>query len=165
VDRIKRLSFEVLDEHKSKFGEDFAENKVALNQVSIIRSKGLKNKVAGYITRFIKKQIREEKFKQDRGVSDSTGIEEQESSLEITESEVEEITLTNEEVEEITLTNKKTETTTPTVEPVEEKTETTTPTVEPVEEKTETTTPTVEPVEEKTETTTPTVEPVEEKTE
>jgi small subunit ribosomal protein S17e len=151
VDRIKRLSFEVLDEHKSKFGEDFAENKVALNQVSIIRSKGLKNKVAGYITRFIKKQIREEKFKQDRGVSDSTGVEEQESSLEITESEVEEITLTNEEVEEITLTNEKTETTTPTVEPVEEKTETTTPTVEPVEEKTETTTPTVEPVEEKTE--------------
>jgi len=137
VDRIKRLSFEVLDEHKSKFGEDFAENKVALNQVSIIRSKGLKNKVAGYITRFIKKQIREEKFKQDRGVSDSTGIEEQESSLEITESEVEEITLTNEEVEEITITNEKTETTTPTVEPVEEKTETTTPTVEPVEEKTE----------------------------
>jgi len=151
VDRIKRLSFEVLDEHKSKFGEDFAENKLALNQVSIIRSKGLKNKVAGYITRFIKKQIREEKFKQDRSVPDSTAVEEQEPSLEIAESEVEEITLTNEEVEEITLTNEKTETTTPAVEPVEEKTETTTPAVEPVEEKTETTTPAVEPVEEKTE--------------
>jgi small subunit ribosomal protein S17e len=148
VDRIKRLSFEVLDEHKSKFGEDFAENKLALNQVSIIRSKGLKNKVAGYITRFIKKQIREEKFKQDRSVSDSVAVEEQEPSLEIAESEVEEITLTNEEVEEITLTNEKTETT-PAVEPVEEKTETT-PAVEPVEEKTETT-PAVEPVEEKTE--------------
>jgi small subunit ribosomal protein S17e len=148
VDRIKRLSFEVLDEHKSKFGEDFAENKLALNQVSIIRSKGLKNKVAGYITRFIKKQVREEKFKQDRSVSDSTVVEEQEPSLEIAESEVEEITLTNEEVEEITLTNEKTETT-PAVEPVEEKTETT-PAVEPVEEKTETT-PAVEPVEEKTE--------------
>jgi len=113
VDRIKRLSFEVLDEHKSKFGEDFAENKIALNQVSIIRSKGLKNKVAGYITRFIKKQIREEKFKQDRTVSDSTDITEQESSLEIT----------NEEVDEITITNKQTETTTPAVESVEEKTE------------------------------------------
>jgi len=123
VDRIKRLSFEVLDEHKSKFGEDFAENKIALNQVSIIRSKGLKNKVAGYITRFIKKQIREEKFKQDRTVSDSTDIEEQESSLEITDSKVEEITITNEEVDEITITNKQTETTTPTVESVEEKAE------------------------------------------
>jgi len=123
VDRIKRLSFEVLDEHKSKFGEDFAENKIALNQVSIIRSKGLKNKVAGYITRFIKKQIREEKFKQDRTVSDSTDITEQESSLEITNEEVDEITITNEEVDEITITNKQTETTTPTVESVEEKAE------------------------------------------
>jgi small subunit ribosomal protein S17e len=154
VDRIKRLSFEVLDVHKSKFGEDFVENKIALNQVSIIRSKGLKNKVAGYITRFIKKQIREEKLKQDRS-SNSSNIVEQESSLEITESEeiseVEEITLTNEKVEEITLTNKKTETTTPTTESVEEKTETTTPTTESVEEKTETTTPTTESVEEKTE--------------
>jgi small subunit ribosomal protein S17e len=123
VDRIKRLSFEVLDEHKSKFGEDFAENKIALNQVSIIRSKGLKNKVAGYITRFIKKQIREEKFKQDRTVSDSTDITEQESSLEITNEEVDEITITNEEVDEIAITNKQTETTTPAVESVEEKTE------------------------------------------
>jgi small subunit ribosomal protein S17e len=140
VDRIKRLSFEVLDVHKSKFGEDFVENKKALNQVSIIRSKGLKNKIAGYITRFIKKQIREEKLKQDRSPN-SSNVKEQESSLEITESEeiseVEEITLTNEKVEEITLTNKKTETTTPTTESVEEKTETTTPTTESVEEKTE----------------------------
>ena len=126
MDRIKRLSFEVLDVHKSKFGEDFVENKKALNQVSIIRSKGLKNKIAGYITRFIKKQIREEKLKQDRSPN-SSNVKEQESSLEITESEeiseVEEITLTNEKVEEITLTNKKTETTTPTTESVEEKTE------------------------------------------
>ena len=69
MDRIKRISFDVLDEHKSKFNVDFAENKKALNQVSIIRSKGLKNKVAGYITRFIKKEIREEKVKQDRALS------------------------------------------------------------------------------------------------
>ena len=97
MDRIKRLSFEVLDEHKSKFGEDFVENKKALNQISIIRSKGLKNKIAGYITRFIKKQIREEKFKQDRSNYDSSNTEEQESD-DVSET-VEEITLTNEEVE------------------------------------------------------------------
>ncbi len=64
MDRIKRLSYEVLDEHQSKFGEDFADNKKILDQISIIRSKGLKNEVAGYITKFIKKQIREEKVKQ-----------------------------------------------------------------------------------------------------
>ena len=103
MDRIKRISFEVLDAHKSKFGEDFVENKKALNQISIVRSKGLKNKVAGYITRFNKKQIREEKIKHDRSSMNSTNVEEQESTLDIAESNetVEEITLTNEEVETI----------------------------------------------------------------
>ncbi len=69
MDRIKRLSYEVLDEHKSKFGEDFADNKKILDQISIIRSKGLKNEVAGYITKFIKKEIREEKAKQAQASS------------------------------------------------------------------------------------------------
>jgi small subunit ribosomal protein S17e len=118
VDRIKRISFEVLDEHKSKFGEDFVENKKALNQISIVRSKGLKNKVAGYITRFNKKQIREEKIKQDRSGMDSTDVEQEESTLEIIETD--EI---NESVEEITLTNEEVETIVPPTESVEEKTE------------------------------------------
>ena len=97
MDRIKRLSFEVLNDNNSKFGEDFVENKKALNQITIIRSKGLKNKVAGYITRYNKKQIREENFKNTRN---------EESSLDSTElnensETVEEITLTNEEVESL----------------------------------------------------------------
>jgi len=66
MDRIKRLSYEVLDEHKPKFGEDFADNKKVLDQIAIIRSKGLKNEIAGYITKFIKKEIREEKAKQSQ---------------------------------------------------------------------------------------------------
>ena len=86
-----------MNDHKSKFGQDYVENKKTLNQVSIIRSKGLKNKIAGYITRFIKKQIREEKVKQDRSNYDSSNTEEQESE-DVSET-VEEITLTNEEVE------------------------------------------------------------------
>lgn len=75
MDRIKRLSYEVLETHKSKFGEDFADNKKALDQISIIRSKGLKNEVAGYITKFIKKEIREEKVKKLQ--IESAQIEEQ----------------------------------------------------------------------------------------
>ena len=66
MDRIKRLSYEVLVDHKAKFGEDFADNKKALDQVSIVRSKGLKNEIAGYITKFVKKEAREEKAKQAR---------------------------------------------------------------------------------------------------
>ena len=118
MNRIKRLSFEVLANHKSKFGEDFVENKKALNQVSIVRSKGLKNKIAGYITRFIKKEIREEKLKQDRSSYDSSSTEKQESALDIIESD--EI---SETVEEITLTNEEVETIVPPTKSVEEKTE------------------------------------------
>ena len=66
MDRIKRLSYEVLDGHKLKFGEDFADNKKALDLIAIILSKGLKNEIAGYITKFIKKENREEKAKQSQ---------------------------------------------------------------------------------------------------
>ena len=103
VDRIKRLAFEVMDGHKSKFGEDFADNKKSLNQISIIRSKSLKNKIAGYITKFIKKEIREEKAKQARIASSRS----EQVELETPES-AEEVTLTNdapESAEEVTLTN------------------------------------------------------------
>ncbi len=63
MDRVRSISHSVLEEHRSKFGEDYADNKRALDQVSVIRSKGLKNKIAGYITKFIKKEIREENAK------------------------------------------------------------------------------------------------------
>ena len=142
MDRIKRLSFEVLAEYKSKFGEDFVENKKALNQVSIVRSKGLKNKVAGYITRFIKKEIREEKFKQDRSSYDSSNITEQESTLDVTESEevsetVEEITLTNEEVETAAYKKMINEENVPSTASTDEKTETIVPSTASTDEKTE----------------------------
>jgi len=83
MDRIKRITYEVLGDHKSQFGEDFADNKKVLNQISIIRSKGLKNKVAGYITKFIKKEIREEKVKQERVLASQS--EEQSIEAEIPE--------------------------------------------------------------------------------
>jgi len=59
VDRIKRLALDLLKNHKDRFGTDFAENKKALEQVSIIRSKGLKNELAGYITKCIKRELEE----------------------------------------------------------------------------------------------------------
>ncbi len=66
MNRIKRFSDIALDEHKSRFGENFADNKKVLDEISIVRPKGLKNEIAGYITKFIKKEIREEKAKQAR---------------------------------------------------------------------------------------------------
>ena len=64
VNRIKRLSTEILNEYKDKFGTDFSTNKQFLNEVSIIRSKGLKNEIAGYITKILKRQQKFEDRKQ-----------------------------------------------------------------------------------------------------
>ena len=54
---------EVLKEQRNMFGVDFDKNKEALNQISIIRSKMLKNELAGYITKFIKNELRNEEAK------------------------------------------------------------------------------------------------------
>lgn len=47
---------QAIDRYGAKFTSDFSENKKILEQISIIRSKGLKNEIAGYITKFIKRE-------------------------------------------------------------------------------------------------------------
>ena len=56
---------EILDQHKNEFGIDFANNKKTLDNISIIRSKGLKNEIAGFITKLIKKEQREDEARQE----------------------------------------------------------------------------------------------------
>ena len=115
-------------ELESEFGEDFADNKKALNQISIIRSKSLKNEVTGYITRLIKKENREEKIKQDRRLASQP--EEQEVKVETpeitTEETVETTTVSDEtpsESETAEITIPASETTIGSDKSTEEKTE------------------------------------------
>ena len=64
MDRIKRISNEVMNEYSERFGTDFLTNKQSLNEISIVRSKGLKNKIAGYITKILQRQAKFEERKQ-----------------------------------------------------------------------------------------------------
>ena len=64
MDRIKRLSNEVLNEYSERFGTDFSTNKQTLNEITVIRSKGLKNEIAGYITKMLQRQAKFEERKQ-----------------------------------------------------------------------------------------------------
>jgi len=66
VDRIKKLSLEILKSYKIDFGTDFKDNKKTLERISIIRSKGLKNEIAGYITKYINHEILDKKKKEER---------------------------------------------------------------------------------------------------
>ena len=74
------LSMKVLQDHKEKFGVDFAKNKLALNDICIINSKSLKNKLAGYITRFIKNEFNA-KIEKAKRIANTKGMVFEEKKL------------------------------------------------------------------------------------
>ncbi len=51
MDRTRRLSEEVMQRHPEAFGADFEQNKKALDEIALIPSKQLRNRIAGYITK------------------------------------------------------------------------------------------------------------------
>ena len=105
MDRIKRLSMEVLNQHKAKFGVDFTDNKTALDQISVIRSKGLKNEIAGYITKFIKRELREKEEKAKRMIKqteDATPVDVEPETTKEVETVAEEATQDDEKPSETT---------------------------------------------------------------
>lgn len=51
MDRTRRLSEEILQRHPEAFGSDFEENKKTLEELALIPSKQLRNRIAGYITK------------------------------------------------------------------------------------------------------------------
>jgi small subunit ribosomal protein S17e len=61
MNRIKRISAELLQKYPDKFGLDFNANKNVLNEVATIRSKVLRNELAGYITAHLRKQAAQQK--------------------------------------------------------------------------------------------------------
>ena len=59
---------EVLALHKDKFNTDFVQNKKVLEEIAIVRSKGLKNELAGYITKYLKRELEQEREEEAKAV-------------------------------------------------------------------------------------------------
>jgi len=78
----------VLKDNKDKFGINFDENKEVLNSISIIRSKILKNELAGYITKLIKNELRNEKEKTESAENEEQILEDTEPTKDESKSEV-----------------------------------------------------------------------------
>ena len=55
MDRIKRISTELLEKYPDRFSVDFEENKKIIKEIAVVRSKILRNRIAGYITSYIHK--------------------------------------------------------------------------------------------------------------
>lgn len=51
---IKRVSNELINEHRGKFKDNFEENKKLVGGVAELPSKKLRNVIAGHITKLIK---------------------------------------------------------------------------------------------------------------
>jgi len=51
LDRTRRLSEQIMERHPEAFGSDFEANKKALEELAIIPSKMLRNRMAGYIAK------------------------------------------------------------------------------------------------------------------
>ena len=65
----------VLDDYKDRFGGSFDDNKKVLNDIATIRSKPLKNKIAGYITKLIKNEIRNNAEKENQESDQKTTVD------------------------------------------------------------------------------------------
>ena len=53
--RIKRSALELVSSHKEKFSKDFNENKKTVIELADIQSKKIRNVLAGYITKLMKR--------------------------------------------------------------------------------------------------------------
>lgn len=55
MDRVRRISTELLTRYPDKFAPDFEQNKKLINEIATVRSKVLRNTIAGYITSYLRK--------------------------------------------------------------------------------------------------------------
>jgi len=54
--QTKRITFELISRHSDSFKKDFGENKRLVEQFAEIRSKKLRNMIAGYVTRIMQRE-------------------------------------------------------------------------------------------------------------
>lgn len=64
MNRIKRISMQLIGKHSDLFGDDYDKNKEVLDKVAVFRSKQLRNEVAGYITAYMRGQMDSEEEEQ-----------------------------------------------------------------------------------------------------
>ncbi len=60
MDRVRRISEEIVQKYPGVFGVDYDANKVELDKIAVVHSKMLRNKIAGYITKMNGKAAQKE---------------------------------------------------------------------------------------------------------
>ena len=71
MNRVKRLSTELLNRYPDKFNVDFQQNKKTIDEIAKVRSKELRNQIAGYIASYINKQTKGQNKKIEQDVDEA----------------------------------------------------------------------------------------------
>jgi small subunit ribosomal protein S17e len=71
LNRVKKLSTELLDRYPDKFNVDFQQNKKIIAEIAKVKSKELRNQIAGYIASYINKQTKEQNKKIEQDVDET----------------------------------------------------------------------------------------------
>lgn len=70
LNRVKKLSTELLNRYPDKFNIDFQQNKKTIDEIAKVRSKELRNQIAGYIASYINRQTKEQNKKIEEDVEE-----------------------------------------------------------------------------------------------
>jgi small subunit ribosomal protein S17e len=71
LNRVKKLSTELLNRYPDKFNIDFQQNKKIIDEIAKVKSKELRNQIAGYIASYINKQTKEQNKKIEQDVDET----------------------------------------------------------------------------------------------
>ena len=71
LNRVKKLSTELLNRYPNKFNVDFQQNKKTIDEIAKVRSKELRNQIAGYIASYINRQTKEQNKKIEENVEET----------------------------------------------------------------------------------------------
>ena len=55
---VKAITHQLLEEYRDSFNTDYEDNKVKVSELTDIKSKKLRNIIAGYVTRMVKAEAK-----------------------------------------------------------------------------------------------------------
>ncbi|HEY7110266.1 MAG TPA: 30S ribosomal protein S17e [Nitrososphaeraceae archaeon] len=58
MDRVRKISEELLNRYRDRFGTDIEQNKKVVTELAKVTSKQLRNRVAGFITSSLRKEAK-----------------------------------------------------------------------------------------------------------
>jgi small subunit ribosomal protein S17e len=58
MDRVRKISMELLNRYSNKFGTDIEQNKKIVTELAKVTSKQLRNQIAGFITSSLRKEAK-----------------------------------------------------------------------------------------------------------